>query len=144
MTTDLTTYKRRLSYFLKSEGITLITFFASTEIKRGFLDTNKLDRSVTDENIIRIMEAYPQLNLMWVLTGEGEMLTSENRQLGMVAESTVPYEAKKQVNYKAQVEMLQEQLAAKDKEIKALIRENVKLELSGKAAPQSAECADAS
>ena len=48
-----------------------------TGIKRGFLDTDKLDSSVSDMFLAKIIAVFPELNIEWLLTGEGEMLREE-------------------------------------------------------------------
>lgn len=69
--------KERIIQYLDLKGITKTTFFAITGIKRGFLDADKLSGAVTDEHFAKILATYADINPMWLLTGEGDVLNSE-------------------------------------------------------------------
>jgi hypothetical protein len=69
--------KRRILQFIDYKGIGITKFFKETGIKRGFLDTDKLDSSVSDMFLAKIIAVFPELNIEWLLTGEGEMLRKE-------------------------------------------------------------------
>ena len=69
--------KRRILQFIEYKGIGITNFFKKTGIKRGFLDTDKLDSSVSDMFLAKIIAVFPELNIEWLLTGEGEMLREE-------------------------------------------------------------------
>ncbi|MEB3035994.1 hypothetical protein [Capnocytophaga ochracea] len=69
--------KRRILQFIDYKGIGITKFFKETGIKRGFLDTDKLDSSVSDMFLAKILAVFPELNIEWLLTGEGEMLRKE-------------------------------------------------------------------
>ncbi len=69
--------KRRILQFIEYKGIGITIFFKKTGIKRGFLDTDKLDSSVSDMFLAKIIAVFPELNIEWLLTGEGNMLRKE-------------------------------------------------------------------
>ena len=69
--------KRRILQFIEYKGIGITNFFKKTGIKRGFLDTDKLDSSVSDMFLAKIIAVFPELNIEWLLTGEGDMLRKE-------------------------------------------------------------------
>ena len=69
--------KRRILQFIEYKGIGITNFFKKTGIKRGFLDTDKLDSSVSDMFLAKIIAVFPELNIEWLLTGEGNMLRKE-------------------------------------------------------------------
>ena len=69
--------KRRILQFIEYKGIGITNFFKKTGIKRGFLDTDKLDSSVSDMFLAKIIAIFPELNIEWLLTGEGNMLRKE-------------------------------------------------------------------
>ena len=48
MTNKLDTTKLRLTYYLKNKGIKIQKFLSDTGIKRGFLDSDKMEISVND------------------------------------------------------------------------------------------------
>ncbi len=70
--------KRRLLEYLESKGISKVEFMRETGIKRGFLDTDKLDSTVTDYYINLIIKVYNDLSLEWLITGKGEMIVNNN------------------------------------------------------------------
>lgn len=78
MTNNLDTTKRRLSQYLKSKRITQQTFFSETGIKRGFLDSDKLEMSVSDDNLAKIFAVYTDIEPMWLISGQGPMLKEPN------------------------------------------------------------------
>lgn len=68
--------KHRIIQLIEQKRITRAVFFKETTIKRGMLDTDKLEKSVSDISIAKIFATYPDINLEWLITGEGEMLRS--------------------------------------------------------------------
>ncbi|MDR0605442.1 MAG: hypothetical protein LBG80_14175 [Bacteroidales bacterium] len=66
--------KERILQFIEFKAITKSIFFEKTGIKRGFLDADKLTQAVSDEHFAKIVAAFPDINLEWLLTGNGEML----------------------------------------------------------------------
>lgn len=69
--------KKRILEFIKNQKITIPIFFQKTGIKRGFLDSDKLDQAVSDRHFSMIIAAFPDLSVDWLITGEGPMLRSD-------------------------------------------------------------------
>lgn len=65
--------KQRILQYIEYKGITKPIFFKETGIKRGFLDADKLDSTVSDLHIASIIAAYPDINLEWLILGVGNM-----------------------------------------------------------------------
>jgi len=78
----IATTKERILQFIDYKGISKQKFFVETGLKRGFLDADKLFTSIPDIFIATIIAKYPEINLEWLLTGNGEMIKS--------AENNVP------------------------------------------------------
>lgn len=70
--------KKRIIQFIDSKGISKANFYKKTAIKRGFLDTDKLESTVSDVFLAKIIEKYPELNLYWLIMGQGEMIVSNS------------------------------------------------------------------
>ena len=70
----LATTKQRILYFIEKKNITKSLFYEKTDIKRGLLDKDKLDATVSDVYIAKILASFPDLNIEWLITGQGEML----------------------------------------------------------------------
>lgn len=68
----------RLKKFLEQAGISNSQFADTCVIPRPTLSQllNGRNKKVSDEVIAKIHRAYPTLNIMWLLFGDGEMLMS--------------------------------------------------------------------
>ena len=74
---NFATTKEKILQYLDFKGISNTNFFKETQIKRGFLDSDKLKASVSDIFLTKIIATYPEINLEWLITGNGEMLKKE-------------------------------------------------------------------
>ena len=68
----------RLKKFLEQAGISNSQFADTCEIPRPTLSQllNGRNKKVSDEVIGKIHRAYPTLNVMWLMFGDGEMLVN--------------------------------------------------------------------
>lgn len=66
----------RLKYFLQTMGIATSAFADVCRIPRPSFSQllNGRNKKVSNEVIDKIHAAYPQLNMMWLMFGDGEML----------------------------------------------------------------------
>ncbi|SHF45446.1 S24 family peptidase [Dysgonomonas macrotermitis] len=71
------TTKNRIIQFINYKNISKTIFLATTNIKRGFLDKDKLDASVSDQLLAKIIATYPELSLEWLITGKGNMINKQ-------------------------------------------------------------------
>jgi hypothetical protein len=86
---NIASTKERLIQYIDYKGDSKTIFFQKTGIKRGFLDSDKLDQAVSDKQIAMIIAVYEEINTEWLITGEGCMLKNsidfkENSPLGEV------------------------------------------------------------
>lgn len=72
--------KERILQYLDYKGVTITKFLKETGIKRGFLDTDKLKSAVSDVFLAIIIATYPDINLIWLITGNGEMLNNNSTE----------------------------------------------------------------
>ena len=120
---NFATTKQRIVKYLEFKGITRSIFFKETSIKRGFLDTDKLKSSVSDVFIAKIIATYPDLNPIWLLTGNGEML-KKDMPIYKEEKKEDCSEYKLELGYlKKELGNLTDLLLEKDKVIKLLERE---------------------
>ncbi len=70
----------RLKFFLEENKIAISQFADKCRIPRPTLSQilNGRNKKVSDELITKIHEAYPDLSVLWLMFGEGEMVTSAN------------------------------------------------------------------
>ncbi len=66
------TLKDRLLYFLKAEGINNSQFARLIGVSGAYLSSMR--KSMPEEKIARLLQAFPRLNRDWLIYGEGEML----------------------------------------------------------------------
>lgn len=67
-----TTVKERLMEFIEYKNIKKRAFEEAVGLSNGYL--NQLRNSPGVDKISAILETYPEINKVWLLTGEGEML----------------------------------------------------------------------
>lgn len=64
--------RERLKSYLRKKQISEAVFEDAAKLSRGFV--SKVGDSIREANLIKISQSYPDLNLAWLKTGEGEML----------------------------------------------------------------------
>ena len=86
--------KERILEILDLKGIKKSIFFQKTGIKRGFLDADKLNQSVSDENFAKIIAIFPDVSVEWLITGKGDRLKKvENQTFKPKGIPLIPVEA---------------------------------------------------
>lgn len=72
----------RIKAFMASSNISSTQFADACSIPRPTLSQilSGRNKKISDEVISKIHEAYPRLSVLWLLFGEGEMLTPANIQ----------------------------------------------------------------
>lgn len=69
----------RLTKYLRQKAITAYSFERKCQIANGYLKKQVRGKgSIGSEILARIYQHYPDLNLLWLISGEGEMLLPEN------------------------------------------------------------------
>ena len=76
----------RLKLFLTQNGIANSQFADTCEIPRPTLSQllNGRNKKVSDEVLTKIHNAYPALNMMWLMFGDGEMFVPNQNTIGFV------------------------------------------------------------
>ncbi|MDR1368942.1 MAG: hypothetical protein LBJ72_02270 [Dysgonamonadaceae bacterium] len=78
--------KDRIKTFTKYMDITVLDFERSISVSNGYV--NSISKSIGIDKIEIILEKYPNLNLIWLLTGQGTMLKDEletnNKDLNII------------------------------------------------------------
>lgn len=94
MTTNIATSKERLVEYLDCKGISNSDFFSKTGLKRGIIDKDKLHQQLTSDKIAIIIASYDDINIEWLITGNGDMLTNKPKASFTETETTTPLEIK--------------------------------------------------
>ena len=69
------TVKERIIAFIKRKKLNVYTFERAAGLANGYV--SQLKTQPSPQKLRAILEAYPDLNKVWLLTGEGAMLKSE-------------------------------------------------------------------
>ncbi|WHT39982.1 S24 family peptidase [Myroides sp. mNGS23_01] len=88
---NIVTTKERILQYIEYKKLSISEFLRNTDIKRGFLDADKLNAAVSDVFVAKIIAHYSDLNLEWLITGEGQMLKDTNHAEDLVAEPTLSF-----------------------------------------------------
>ncbi|MDR0658817.1 MAG: hypothetical protein LBG18_07805 [Mediterranea sp.] len=108
--------KERLIEFLAYLNISQKKFEENVGLSNGFVD--KVGDSIRTNNLNKISAIYPDLNLNWLKTGEGEMIKSVITQNNVDGDNIQGYN----VNIKkTETEKLLDLLKTKDEQINRLI-----------------------
>lgn len=81
--------KFRLAKFLNYLGIGQAKFASNVGVSRGF--ANNVGDTIRPETLEKIKSKYPELNTIWLLTGQGEMIVTPNSLPVKSLTTGVPY-----------------------------------------------------
>ena len=64
----------RILQFIDYKGISKLSFYKEVGLSNGFLDKNK---SIGSGKLVKILNSYPEIEPLWLLLGQGEMLKKD-------------------------------------------------------------------
>lgn len=112
----------RLMQFIKFAGLSARQFDLSIGASNGYtLRMQKNHASVGSDIIANIVKVYPQLNIVWLITGEGEMLKTEEEELILDFEK-LPKEKQSEIEQIIEAKIKERQ----EEELKRLLKEVTK------------------
>ena len=101
----------RLKYFLESNNIAISQFADTCRIPRPTLSQilSGRNKKISDELITKIHTAYPELSVLWLMFGEGEMESKPNIEISEAQNSTpAPYQTPQSAQYQTETEQSDE------------------------------------
>lgn len=113
--------RQNLLTFLNYRQESKSDFYKKSNLSNGFID--KLGDRLSIKSQSKISKAYPELNINWLLTGEGTMIKQEYLASKPISSQV---KEKKQVNNSEldllyfTIEILKENLQRKDSQIESL------------------------
>ena len=109
----------RLIQFIKFAGLSARQFDLSIGASNGYtLRMQKNSASIGSDVIENILKTYPQLNVVWLITGEGEMLKENEEELILDFEE-LPKEKQNEIEQIIEQKIKESQ----EKELKRLLKE---------------------
>lgn len=116
----------RLIEFIEHVGISARQFDLSIGAGNGYtLRMKKNNASVGSDVIENIIRTYPQLNVVWLLTGEGEMIKPQEKSL--LAFEELPDNKKKEIEAIIEAKIRERQETERKELLKEVSREIEKL-----------------
>lgn len=113
----MSTTKERIIELLESHGKTISTFFPSIGLSYSNFKGPQLKSSPSADILVKIKAAFPNVNIDWLLTGEGEMLKGD----------VVPQQPETNPKIDMTAEEFIKELERRDKQIEELLSQNSKL-----------------
>ncbi|KZS39976.1 hypothetical protein AWE51_10065 [Aquimarina aggregata] len=82
----MSSIKKRILEFISTMEISKYKFYQETGITRGVLDS---DSGITEDNIIKFVNRYPEIDLNWLIRGEGtEPLPTSKKEVKSLKRET--------------------------------------------------------
>jgi hypothetical protein len=91
---DFSVIKKRIIQYLDIKGISKYEFYQKTKISNGILSQKG---GLTEDNILKILSYYKDINANWLLTGEGPMLR-ETTEYNNGPPAQIPVKPKQEYN----------------------------------------------
>ncbi len=85
-------FNERILKYIEFKGLNKTDFYIKCGLPNGFLDKSP-NKSL--DNILKIIQAFPELNIEWLITGKGDMLkktSPEAEQIKDLQEKIYLYE----------------------------------------------------
>lgn len=99
--------KDRIKLFLEEKGISQRKFEISIEKSNGYV--NNIVKTITVDVLAKIINTYPELNITWLITGEGDMLKEYKNIEGELSEEpNTMNETLNSTYFKSEADMIRE------------------------------------
>ena len=82
------TTKARLEEFIRFKGLATSRFESMCHLSNGYV--RNIKSQIGDEKLSNILNTFPELSKVWLLTGEGEMLRTDTPAAVSVSEDAPP------------------------------------------------------
>lgn len=78
---EISLFKKRIIEYLEIKGVTKYECYKNTGMSRSVLSQ---PNGMTEDNILKFLAYYKDINPAWLLTGEGDIIKSENSNSNFV------------------------------------------------------------
>lgn len=119
---EISFLKQKILQYLEFKGFSKYEFYQKTGVSNGVLSQKS---GLSEDNLLRFLSFYKDVNPEWLLTGNGSMLKSEEKSRlnqNITGNSNIQSGNDTSItgDSSQQVKELQKQLKEKDKEIERL------------------------
>ncbi|HSU26788.1 MAG TPA: hypothetical protein VLJ68_00280 [Chitinophagaceae bacterium] len=112
----------RLLKYLSGKGISAYAFERNCQVANGYLKKHQQGKGSIGSDILqKVHRNYPDLDLVWLLAGEGEMLVAGQGIQNLLEEERQYYSKDEKIQFLAErISLLESQLADKKKIIELM------------------------
>ncbi len=123
----MTNVKERLLQYIKSQGINKEDFFEIVGLSYSNFKGIQKNSGLNSDSIVKILSIYSNINLYWLILGDGDMLV-KNDQQNEIKEPIAKYNTGTQSDKDKIISLLEDQVRdlKKDKELLYNIIKNQK------------------
>ena len=82
---EISLIKQKILQYLDYKGISKYKFYQETGITNGILSQ---PNGISEDNLLRFLSVYKDISVVWLLTGEGDMIKPETQP--NASSNTVP------------------------------------------------------
>ena len=115
--------KERLVTFIKYKELSTRAFEESCSLSNGFVAN--ISKSIGAEKLLSILSKYPELNIYWLINGEGEMLQAAESETNVIVDQMLQDRNKERALHDLQINQLLDQnseLIRQNKTLTELLR----------------------
>ena len=128
---EISFLKEKILQYLEFKGFSKYEFYQKTGVSNGVLSQKS---GLSEDNLLRFLSCYKDVNPEWLLTGKGSMIKSEeksrinqnitgNSNIQSGNDTSITGDCKQQVEkLEAKLQEYEEKLAEKDKQIEKLFK----------------------
>ncbi len=88
---NILTIKERILQLAKNQGYTIEDFCEKIGMTYGNLKGANKKTPINSNAIVNILSIIPNMNLLWLITGRGEMLSSNYENMNILKDRTANY-----------------------------------------------------
>lgn len=118
----------RLKKYIEYKGISLNAFDLSIEASNGYIGRMIKNKGSLGSDVIeKIYCTYPDLNLIWLMTGKGDMLITENKPEAenYYSEKNITnYVSDSKMQYKSEIDYKDKYILQLEENLKQLLADN--------------------
>lgn len=112
--------KGRIIVFVEKQGIKKNDFFMRTDISPSNFKGKGGESEIGGDKIAKILTVFPEINPIWLLTGQGEMLAGASTSVSAPQEADNSFLYNMYKEKEAKIEAQAEQIGALKQQVKTL------------------------